>query len=76
MKEVFSFSGSLMKFVILEHNGIFHLRKSPKETTILRSDNINIAKAYIDGFQKCIDLLPMEAYKICKLSNNFNGIMV
>lgn len=76
MKQVFSFSGSLMKFVILEHNGLFHLRKSEKEATILRCDNINIAKAYIEGFQKCIDLLPSEAYKICKSSNNFNGVMV
>lgn len=76
MKEVFSFSGSLMKFVILEHNGIFHLRKSPKDPSILRCDNINIAKAYIEGFQKCIDLLPSEAYKLCKSDHNFNGVMI
>lgn len=76
MKEVFSFSGSLMKFIILEHKGIFYLRKSKEGSNILKCDNINIAKAYIDGFMKCIDMLPTEAYKLCKTSNNFNGVMI
>lgn len=76
MKQVFGYSGSLMKFVIMEHGGIFHLRKSPESSTILRCDNINIAKAYIDGFQKCIDLLPSDAYQLCKKDSNFNGVMV
>jgi len=75
MKQVFGFSGSLIKFVILEHKGLFYLRKSENGPNILKCDNINIAKAYIDGFQKCIESLPSEAYKICKSSNNFNGVM-
>lgn len=66
MKEVFSYSSSKFKFVILEHGGLFYLRKPNSKNNILRCDNINIAKSYIDGYQKAIDLLPAEAYRLIK----------
>ena len=66
MKEVFSYSSSKFKFVIFEHNQLFYLRKPESKNNILRCDNINIAKAYIEGYQKCMDSLPEEAYRLIK----------
>lgn len=69
LKEVFSYSGTLAKFTIFEHGIYFHLRKTGNNRDVLRCDNIQIAKAYIDGYTKFIDELPLEVYRILKSKN-------
>ena len=71
MKEVYDYTSSQFEFLVFEHNKIFYLRKKNSDHNILRCDDVRIAKSWIDGFQKCVELLPMDAYKIIKENNSF-----
>jgi len=48
MKLEFSYSGSYAKLEIFSHRGTFYLKKG--DTTLAKSDDIKILRAYIDGF--------------------------
>jgi len=52
MKEVFSYTGSYTKFYIYSHKGLFYLKHSKDSVTIAKSDDQNVLRAYIDGYER------------------------